>query len=176
MDFTYLIHTVTDFISQHQHLALGVIFLLAFGESLAFISLLLPATVILLATGALIGESELTFFTVWLSAAVGAFCGDWLSWWLGFHYSERVIRVWPLSRQPQLIARGHAFFERWGTWGVFIGRFFGPLRAVVPLVAGICAMPSGKFQLANGASAAVWAFGILAPGALGIPWLAELFS
>ena len=61
MDFSGLIHTVTGFISLHPHLALGVIFLLAFGESLAFISLLLPATVILLATGALIGESELTF-------------------------------------------------------------------------------------------------------------------
>jgi len=24
MDFTHLIHTVTDFISQHQHLALGI--------------------------------------------------------------------------------------------------------------------------------------------------------
>ena len=24
--------------------------------------------------------------------------------------------------------RGHAFFERWGLAGVFIGRFFGPLR------------------------------------------------
>jgi membrane protein DedA with SNARE-associated domain len=46
----------------------------------------------------------------------------------------------------------------------------------MPLVAGICRMPSGKFQLANMTSAAVWAFGILAPGALGIPWLAKLFS
>ncbi|WP_312625760.1 DedA family protein [Scandinavium sp.] len=176
MDFTALIQTVTDFISSHPKLALGVIALLAFGESLAFISLLLPATVILLATGALIGESELRFMPVWLAAAAGAFAGDWLSWWLGYHYSYRITMLWPLSRKPQLLQRGHLFFERWGSWGVFIGRFFGPLRAVVPLVAGICRMPSGKFQLANAASAAVWAFGILAPGALGIPKLAALFS
>lgn len=176
MDFTGIIQTVTAFISAHPQWALIVIALLAFGESLAFISLLLPATVILLATGALIGESELAFLPVWLAAAIGAFAGDWLSWWIGYRYSHRAVNVWPLSRKPAMVQRGHLFFERWGAWGVFIGRFFGPLRAVVPLVAGICRMPSGKFQLANASSAAVWAFGILAPGALGIPWLAQLFS
>ncbi|MRS16909.1 DedA family protein [Enterobacteriaceae bacterium RIT691] len=175
MDFSAWVHTVTDYISLHPHLALGVIFLLAFGESLAFLSLLLPATVILLATGALIGESELSFFPVWLAATAGAFAGDWLSWWLGYHYSYRVTAAWPLSRNPQLIQRGHAFFERWGVWGVFIGRFFGPLRAVVPLIAGICTLPAAKFQFANATSAMLWSFAILAPGALGLPWLAHLF-
>lgn len=175
MDFSAMVQTVTGFISLHPHMALGVIFLLAFGESLAFISLLLPATVILLATGALIGDSGLAFFPVWLAATIGAFAGDWLSWWLGYRYSYRVTQVWPLSRNPVLIQRGHAFFERWGAWGVFIGRFFGPLRAVVPLIAGICTMPTVKFQFANATSAMLWAFGILAPGALGLPWLAELF-
>ncbi|MBB1201146.1 DedA family protein [Enterobacteriaceae bacterium 89] len=175
MDFSAWIQATTGFISLHPHLALGVIFLLAFGESLAFISLLLPATVILLATGALIGESELAFFPVWMAAMAGAFVGDWVSWWLGYRYSYRMTTVWPLSRNPLLIQRGHRFFEKWGAWGVFIGRFFGPLRAVVPLIAGICTMPAVKFQLANITSAGVWAFGILAPGALGLPWLAELF-
>lgn len=51
MDFTGLMQSTTDFISAHPQRALGMIFLLVFGESLAFISLLLPATVILLATG-----------------------------------------------------------------------------------------------------------------------------
>lgn len=176
MDFTGVIQSITDFISAHPQWALGVIFILAFGESLAFISLLLPATVILLATGALIGESELHFLPVWLAAALGAFVGDWLSWWIGYRYCHRAVTVWPLSRKPQLVQRGHTFFSRWGAWGVFIGRFFGPLRAVVPLVAGICRMPSTTFQLANITSAMVWAFGIMAPGALGIPWLATLFS
>ena len=127
-------------------------------------SLLLPATVILLALGALIGESGIAFWPIWAAAAVGAFFGDWLSYWIGYHYQDRVAHMWPLSRNPQLLARGHAFFERWGVLGIFIGRFFGPLRAVVPLVGGICGMPQRYFQLANVTSAMIWAFGILAPG------------
>ncbi len=99
--------------------------------------------------------------------------GDWLSYWIGYHYQDRVAHMWPLSRNPQLLARGHAFFERWGVLGIFIGRFFGPLRAVVPLVGGICGMPQRYFQLANVTSAMIWAFGILAPGAFGIKWLSQ---
>jgi len=76
-----------------------------------------------------------------------------------------------LSRHPDLVPRGERFFRRWGTLGIFFGRFFGPLRAALPLVAGICAMPIVPFQIANVASAIVWATGILAPGVLLFGWI-----
>ena len=47
---------------------------------------------------------------------------------------------------------------------IFIGRFFGPLRASVPLVAGIFAMPYWRFQFANFTSAFVWAAVLLLLG------------
>jgi len=165
----------TEFVRQHQAWAVPIVFFLAFGESLAFLSLLLPATVILLGVGALIGEAGIPFWPIFAGAAAGAFFGDWLSYWIGFHYRDRVPHLWPFTRHPQMLARGHAFFERWGMPGAFIGRFFGPLRAVVPLVAGICGMPQRYFQLANITSALVWGFGILAPGAFGIQWLSHWF-
>lgn len=173
MSLNDVINWVRDVVRQHEGLAIPIIFFLAFGESLPFLSLLLPATVILLALGALISESSIAFWLIWTATAVGAFFGDWLSYWIGHHYQHRVVDMWPLSRNPQLLTRGHAFFERWGVLGIFIGRFFGPLRAVVPLVGGICGMPQGYFQLANIISAMIWAFGILAPGALGIKWLSQ---
>ena len=72
--------------------------------------------------------------------------------------------IWPLSRHPGLIPRGEAFVKKWGVAGIFIGRFFGPLRASVPLVAGIFAMPFWRFQIANFASAFVWAAVLLTLG------------
>ena len=47
--------------------------------------------------------------------------------------------------------------KKWGILAIFIGRFFGPLRASVPLVAGIFEMPYWRFQFANFTSAFVWA-------------------
>lgn len=78
---------------------------------------------ILLGLGALVGESGIAFWPLWIAASVGAFMGDWVSYWFGDRYQHQVEHMWPLSRHPHLMVRGHAFFERWGTWGVFIGRF-----------------------------------------------------
>ena len=44
----------------------------------------------------------------------------------------------------------------WGVPSIFIGRFFGPLRASVPLAAGIFEMPYWPFQIANFVSALMW--------------------
>ena len=163
--------TILAFIKQNEFWAVPIVFALAFGESLALVALLLPATVILWGVGALIGASGLNFWPIWAAAVVGAALGDWLSYWLGVHFHEQIARMWPLSRHPTLLPRAHVFFEKWGALGVFFGRFIGPLRAAVPLVAGAVQMPRIPFQIANWASAFVWGFTTLGPGAFGIQWL-----
>jgi membrane protein DedA with SNARE-associated domain len=79
--------------------------------------------------------------------------------------------LWPISKHPRLLHNGRLLIERWGLLMVFVGRFFGPLRAAVPLVAGAMGVSRLKFQLANIGSALVWAAGILGPGVVGIRWL-----
>ncbi|MFG1284457.1 DedA family protein [Xanthobacter autotrophicus] len=165
IDVQAIIAATTAFVQNNHALAAPIVFGLAFGESLALVSFFIPATVLLLAIGALIEASGLHFFPIWLAAATGAALGDAISYWLGFHYKERAKTFWPLSKRPDLVARAEDFFHRFGVWGVAIGRFFGPVRAVVPLVAGVLAMRQTHFQVANVASAALWAFAMLAPGA-----------
>jgi membrane protein DedA with SNARE-associated domain len=133
--------------------------------------LVLPATAILFGVGGLIGAAGIGFWPLWGAAALGAVLGDWLSYWLGHRYNDAIAQIWPLSRYPDLVPRGVAFFRKWGVLGVFIGRFFGPLRSAVPLAAGICAMRWWPFQIANVASAIIWATGILTPGTLALRWL-----
>lgn len=160
-------HTVIDFVNHNQMWALPIVFFLAFGESLAFISLFLPAWAMLVGIGALISASGLQFWPIWAAAALGAAMGDWLSYWLGVRFKEPIAHIWPLSKHPDLLPRGHAFVEKWGIFGIFIGRFFGPLRASVPLIAGILEMPYWAFQFANVTSAMVWAFVLLSFGDFG---------
>ena len=157
MDLDTLTTMLLDFVRAHQGWAPLIVGALAFAESVAVVSLLVPSTVLLLGIGALIGASGLEFWPIWLGAAVGAILGDWLSYAIGFRFKHAVFRVWPLSSHPHLSDRSEHFFARWGAWGVFLGRFIGPLRAVVPLTAGIFAMPMLLFQTATIASAFVWA-------------------
>jgi membrane protein DedA with SNARE-associated domain len=155
---------IIEFVRVHEMWAAPVVGALAFGESLAFISLLLPAWAVLVAIGALIGESGINFWPIWGAGAVGAALGDWLSYWVGIKLGPAVANVWPLSRNPGLIPRGERFVTRWGTLGIFIGRFSGPLRASVPLVAGIFVMPYWRFQAANFLSAFAWVAMLLTLG------------
>jgi len=164
MDLPAIAQQVVDFVHTNESWAVPVVFALAFGESLAFISLLIPAWGALVAIGALIGPSGISFWPIWISASLGAACGDWLSYWIGLKLEYAVAHMWPLSRHPELILRGETFMRQWGIPGVFIGRFFGPLRAAVPLIAGIFEMPYWRFQVANFSSAFVWAATLLTIG------------
>jgi membrane protein DedA with SNARE-associated domain len=158
------IQEIIAFVQRNQAWAAPIMFALAFGESLAFISLLLPAWGALIAIGALVSNQKLGLLSVWIAASLGAACGDWLSYWIGRKLEHGVQHMWPLSRHPDLIPRGEAFIKRWGALAIFIGRFFGPLRASVPLVAGIFEMPYWRFQVANFTSAFVWAAVLLTIG------------
>src|SRR5271166_4091394 len=155
---------LVEFVRVHEAWAAPVVFALAFGESLAFLSLVIPAWAALVGVGALIGSSQLNFWPIWVAGAIGAALGDWLSYWVGIKLGPPVAHVWPLSRHPELLPKGEAFVTSWGVLAIFIGRFFGPLRASVPLVAGIFAMPFWPFQAANFSSAFVWAAMLLTIG------------
>jgi membrane protein DedA with SNARE-associated domain len=167
-------HSVAIFVREHQHWAAPIVLVLAFGESLAFISLLIPAWGALIAIGALIAAADLSFWPVWLAGGLGAALGDWLSYWFGYKYKDHVARIWPLSKYPEILLRGEAFVREWGVPSIFIGRFFGPLRASVPLAAGIFEMAYWPFQIANFVSALVWSAVLLLFGdviAIVIGWI-----
>ena len=165
MNLESLTHLILDFVRAHREFAPFVLALLTFCESLAFVSLVVPAATVLVAVGFLVAAAEIPFWQVWLGAVCGGVLGAWISFVVGQRYKSAAYRVWPLSRHARLIERGERFFDRYGAWAVFFGRFFGPTRAVLPLIAGIFLMPRLLFQSANVASAFVWAFIVLAPGA-----------
>jgi membrane protein DedA with SNARE-associated domain len=169
-----LANTVLGFVRLHPNWAAFVVFAMAFGESLPFISLVFPFWAALVGIGAIVSASDpLIFSTIVAAAATGAALGDWLSYWIGFRYHTQVQRMWPMKNYPRLLEKARAFFKRWGAWGIVIARFSGPLRATVPIAAGIAEMPWLRFQIANWVSAFLWAVVLLSPGLWGMKWLSK---
>ena len=152
-----IVQPTLDFISAHAGWAFPVMFITAFGESFAFLSLLFPGTSILIVAGTLMATGSLPYWPVLAGAVIGAVLGDTVSFWLGERHGSGIGRIWPFTRNPDLLPNGIRFFERHGGKSVFIGRFFGPVRAVIPLAAGIMRMSGGRFWFANVTSAIVWA-------------------
>ena len=154
------------FITENARYAGPLIGLLAFVESLIVVGMFVPAIPLMVAVGGLIATGALDPVSVLAWAIVGSVLGDWVSYAIGRGIGPSVYRRRPLSNHRAAVARARLFFRRFGFAAVFLGRFFGPVRATIPLVAGVMQMPQRSFQLANVASAAIWVPAMLAPGYL----------
>lgn len=156
----------TAFVTVHGFWAGPIVGALAFGESLAIVGLFIPATAVMLAIGGLLGTGTLDLWPIILWSMGGAVAGDWVSYWMGRRIGPSVYRRWPLNKHRPMVARARLFFRRYGFTAVFLGRFLGPIRATIPLVAGVMEMKKRPFQIANILSAIVWVPLMFAPGYL----------
>lgn len=169
-----LLHPVADFISRHHAWAAAVLGAITFFESLVLIGAFIPATALMVLAGGLIAAGVLDPIPVIVCCVAGATVGDAVSYALGRNMGPGVLRHQMLKRHRRNVARTRLFTRRHGGWAILVGRFFGPLRAFVPLVAGVLQMKSRSFQVANVVSAAIWVPAILAPGYFAARGLAEL--
>ena len=159
-----LIADIGDFISANQFWAGPLLGLIVFGESLAIVGLLVPATALMLVTGGLIATGTLDAWIVLPWSIGGAVIGDAVSYYVGRIMGPSIMRRWPLNQHRHSVARARLFFRRYGTASILFGRFLGPIRSTIPLVAGTMLMSNRKFQFANITSAVVWVPVMLAPG------------
>jgi membrane protein DedA with SNARE-associated domain len=162
-----IISNLGHFISDHRVWAGPIVGVIAFGESLAIIGMFIPATPIMIAIGGLVGAGIIEPLPVIIGAIIGAVIGDIISYFLGWWLGRNIIHKWPLNKHRSGVARARRLFRRYGFSAVFLGRFFGPVRCTVPMVAGMMSMDQTRFQTANVLSALVWAPLMFLPG-----WLA----
>ena len=154
------------YFSTHPALALGAVFAAALLEALAVIGTVVPGSSIVFVGGMLVGLQALNLQWTAAAAVGGAILGDGISYWLGRHHHERIRSMWPLRSHPEILRRGEAYFARHGGKSVFLGRFLGPVRAIVPVVAGMTGMPAPQFYVVNVLSAFAWVAAHMLPGVL----------
>ncbi len=159
-----LVATISVFLESHGAWAGPILGLIAFGESLAIFGLFVPATAVMLMVGGLVGGGLVDPLPVIGWSILGSILGDAISYGIGRRIGPRIYYRRPLRNHRAMVARARLFFRRYGFWSVLIGRFLGPIRSTIPLVAGVMRMPQRPFQLANVISAVLWVPIMLAPG------------
>lgn len=157
---------VLDWIAAHPDVAGLAIAFIAFAESLVLVGLVMPGAALLFGVGALIAVGALPLGTTLVWVIVGALAGDWLSFFVGRRYEQPLRRMWPLRNHPELIERGLRFIDRHGGKSLFLGRFVGPVRPILPAVAGMLRMRVGRFLAISTATTLLWAPVYLLPGIL----------
>ncbi len=145
------------FLEQNPQWVFISLLLIAFLESLAIAGVLIPGVALISVAAFVAGSGTLSISNTLAAAFIGAVLGDVLSFLLG-RYFHQDIKGWGLfQRHPQWIGNGEVFFQRHGVKSVVIGRFIGPLRPIIPLVAGMFDMPARRFVGVNLISACGWA-------------------
>lgn len=157
---------LVDWMAQNPVWLLFGIFAVSMIESLAVVGAIIPGVLSLFLVGIAAGKIGLGLGPSLAAGILGAVAGDGLSFYLGHLFKDSLRQTWPFSRYPNAMENGEKFFTRHGGKSIIIGRFFGPLRAMVPLIAGMMNMHPWHFLAFNIASAIAWAPFYILPGYL----------
>ncbi len=150
----------------HHNPGMGTIlaFLIAFTESLPLLGTIIPGSVTMTAMGALIGAGVIPAEATIFWAIVGAFLGDVTGYALGYIFQDGIQKMWPFKRYPHWLLKGEKFFQHHGGKSIIFGRFIGPARSAVPMIAGLLRMHWLRFVIAAIPSAMMWAMLYITPG------------
>ncbi len=131
------------------------LFLIALVESLIVFGSFIPGSVGIIFAGFLASQGYYSFWLLVLLSALGGIIGDSLSYWAGSH-GARFFKEGNRFLKIKHLERGKRFFANYGDKSILWGRFTGPLRPIIPFIAGVTNMDKKRFQAWNIGSAFVW--------------------
>lgn len=156
--------SITGWLAANPSWLSVAIFLIAFVECLAIAGIIVPGTVVLFAVAALAGSGILPLGEVLLLGFVGGLVGDAVSYFIGRKFHQNIRNLPGLRTHPEWMSGAETYFQRYGIASLLVGRFIGPLRPMLPMVAGMCDMPFPRFAAVSVIAAAGWSIAYLLPG------------
>lgn len=164
MDFSAWYMELREWLILHPDAILLSIFLVSLIEAVAVVGVVIPAVPMLFVLCVLAAHADVHLLHLFIAGIAGAMIGDGISYSFGHGFKHRIENFWPFNRYPNWLQRAESFVEQHGGKGIILGRFIGPLRAFVPMAAGIFHMRPFYFIWMNFLSALVWAPFHLLPG------------
>jgi membrane protein DedA with SNARE-associated domain len=175
-------NTVTDWISQNGVYAVFV--LMAFDALLPLGGELIMLYAGVLASGA-VAQHQVSLLGLHLSSGIesyivlalagtlGYLVGSIAGWGIGRSGGRPLLedhgRWFHLSRDT--FARAERWFDRFGSWAVFLGRITPVVRSFISIPAGVFRVPMSNYLPLTLAGSAIWCFGFAGAGwALGGSW------
>ncbi len=162
IDYIMQIVPIADSMGGYLYL---LIFAAAILESTPIIGTFTPGTLILVFFGFLVSVTQVTLLPCIVAASIGAALGDYIGYLLG-RFGSRFFSEHKKILNIGHIDRGRAFFSKHGGKSILIGRFVGPIRPIVPLVAGAIRMSMRRFMPLNIFGAVLWSSVLISAGAL----------
>lgn len=155
---------VIDWVGRWPSLTLALLFIFCAAESVLVLGALIPTTAVLFAAGALVAFGEFELWQMVGVAAAGAMAGDYLNFWIGRRYGERLLESQWAQRHTAAIEHSRRLMRGNEIKGLFISRYVGLVRPFVGALAGAHGMPAPRFLLIELAACLTWAGGFIVIG------------
>jgi membrane protein DedA with SNARE-associated domain len=114
-----------------------------------------------------------TYVVLATAGSLGYLLGALVGWAIGLRGGRALVERhgrW-LHLGPERLARAEAWFARWGSWAVFLGRITPLVRSFISVPAGVFRTPLGRYTALTLLGSIVWCFAFAAAGwALGGAW------
>ncbi|HGM5578489.1 TPA: bifunctional DedA family/phosphatase PAP2 family protein [Pseudomonas putida] len=156
--------SLTGWLSTNPQWLGLAIFLIACIECLAIAGIIVPGTVLLFAVAVLAGSGTFSLGETLLLGFLGGMLGDAMSYAIGKYFHQNIRRLPLLRHHPEWIGSAETYFQRYGIASLLVGRFIGPLRPMLPMVAGMFDMPLPRFIAVSLVAGAGWSVAYLLPG------------
>jgi membrane-associated protein len=147
--------------------ALLVLAAVLFAECGLLVGFFLPGDTLLFAAGISLATGRITtsLGAFLIVAPIAAIAGNLVGYGIGYRAGP-VVFDRPDSRlfRPEYVTRSHAFFERFGSWTIILGRFVPIVRTVASVMAGVGRMRFSAYVVYTIIGGVIWSDGVLLLG------------
>ncbi len=147
----FLLPTIEHFKSS----AYWIIFFISFLNMLAFVGITIPGAILIVLIGFISASGFLDFWYLLLVIVLGSILGDLLSYYFGTHnklFKDDDNKVLKLKH----INKAKTFFKLYKAKSIFMSKFIGEIRPIIPFVAGMYKLNKKYFFLIDTFSIFIW--------------------
>jgi membrane protein DedA with SNARE-associated domain len=132
-----------------------LVFLASLAEAIPVLGALTPGTTFLLFFGFMSSVLKTNISLIIFAAFIGSIIGDIAGFFLGKYGSDFLLKHKKLLKISH-IEEGRKFFSNHGFKSIFLGKFVGPIRSILPLIAGSINLSFSKFMFYNILASFTW--------------------
>ena len=151
-----MIEWLTLYFEQFQYVAIALVLFLA------GLGVPIPEDIPLIYGGVMSGKGSMNVYVHFIVSMIFILIGDVCLYFIGRRLAraqegdgESPPSRWQKIASPERLAKVQGFFDKYGSWSVFFGRFVAGVRGAVFLTAGMGHFPLLKFIILDGLAALI---------------------
>jgi membrane-associated protein len=149
-------HLLDPLLNLHGWQAYSLVGALVFAEAAILIGFVFPGETAVIIGGVAASRDNINIVILIVIVVVCAIAGDSVGYVVGEKWGRRLMETRLLRKRQRMLTAVLVQLNRRGAIAVFAARFTAFLRAAVPGLAGMSAMPYRVFLPANAAGGLVW--------------------